>query len=82
MVLGLARKPIHIHDGTCADMNPEPKIPLTNVVAGTSITELHFPLRQLVAGPHAIYLHKSPEELAVFVACANIERVLPPRVRQ
>jgi hypothetical protein len=69
---GAGPEPIHIHDGTCGDMNPEPKIPLTNVVGGTSVTELNVSLRDLVATPHAIYLHKSPEELPVFVACANI----------
>ena len=70
---GAGPLPIHIHDGTCADMNPVPKIPLTNVVAGTSTTELDVSVSQLVAVPHSIYLHKSAEELAVFVACANIE---------
>ena len=69
---GTGPEPIHIHDGTCGDMNPEPKIPLTNVVGGTSITELTVSLRDLLATPHSIYLHKSPEELPVMVACANI----------
>ena len=71
---GSGPEPIHVHDGTCADMNPEPKIPLTTVLSGVSITDLDVPLAQLVATPHAIYLHKSPEELPVFVACADIMR--------
>jgi len=69
---GAGPQPMHIHDGTCNDMNPEPKIPLTNVVNGASTTELDLSLRQLFATPHVIYLHKSPEELPVMVACANI----------
>ena len=69
---GTGPQPMHIHDGTCGDMNPVPKIPLTNVVNGASTTELSQSLRELMATPHAIYLHKSPEELPVFVACANI----------
>ena len=70
---GVGPLPIHIHDGTCADLNPVPKIPLTNVVAGTSTTELDVTPAQLMAQPHAIFLHRSPEEIAVFVACANIQ---------
>jgi hypothetical protein len=69
---GAGPQPIHIHDGICNDMNPEPKIPLTNVVAGSSITDLDVSVAQLTASPHAIYLHRSPQELPVFVACANI----------
>jgi len=70
---GLGPLPIHIHDGTCADLNPVPKIPLTNVVAGTSDTEVGVTMAQLMAQPHAIFMHRSPEEIAVFVACADIQ---------
>jgi hypothetical protein len=69
---GAGPQPIHIHDGTCDDMNPEPKIPLTDVVGGASSTEIDQTLQNLLATPHVIYLHRSPEELPVFVACANI----------
>ena len=69
---GAGPRPAHIHEGTCGDMNPEPKIPLTDVVNGGSTTELAGSLRQLTSAPHAIYLHRSPAELPVFVACANI----------
>jgi hypothetical protein len=69
---GAGPLPMHIHDGTCGDKNPEPKIPLTDVVNGASTTELDESLAELLATPHAIYLHKSAEELPIFVACANI----------
>jgi hypothetical protein len=64
--------PTHVHEGACADLNPEPKIPLAEVRNGTSTTELAASLEQLTSLQHVIYMHKSPEELPVFVACADI----------
>jgi hypothetical protein len=64
--------PIHIHEGACAELNPIPDIPLTTVTNGASRTELDGALQQLTAAPYAIFLHKSPQELPVFVACADI----------
>ena len=68
--------PIHIHEGACADLNPEPQIPLADVRNGASTTELAASLEQLTSTQHVIFLHKSPEELPVFVACADIMDVL------
>ena len=68
--------PAHIHEGICADLNPEPKIPLADVSHGASTTELTASLEQLTATPHAIFTHKSAEELPVFVGCADITDVL------
>lgn len=69
---GTGPRPIHVHEGPCADLNPVPEIPLTTVTNGTSTTEVDVSLQQLTATPHAIFLHKSPEELPVFVACADL----------
>ena len=69
---GTAPRPIHVHEGPCADLNPVPAIPLTTVANGTSTTEVDASLQQLTATPHAIFIHKSPEELPVFVACADL----------
>ena len=68
--------PSHIHEGACADLNPEPKIPLADVKNGASTTELGASLEELTASPHVIFTHKSAEELPVFVACADIADVL------
>jgi hypothetical protein len=68
--------PSHIHEGACADLNPEPKIPLADVRNGASTTELAASLEQLTSTPHVIFAHKSPEELPVFVSCADITDVL------
>lgn len=69
---GAGPLPIHIHEGACADLNPIPNTPLRTVSNGASTTELDGSLRQLAATPYAIFLHKSPEELPIFVACADI----------
>jgi hypothetical protein len=69
---GAGQQPIHIHEGACADLNPVPKIPLTTVVNGASTTMLDGSLQQLTSSPHVIFMPKSPEELPIFVACADI----------
>jgi hypothetical protein len=69
---GAEARPMHIHKGACADLNPLPDIPLTTVTNGSSTTEVDAPMQQLISTPHAIFLHKSPIELPIFVACADI----------
>ena len=69
---GAGPQPVHVHEGPCADLNPVPEIPLLTVTNGASTTELEGSLRQLTSTPHAIFMHKSPEELPIFVACADI----------
>lgn len=69
---GNASMPAHIHDGTCATLNPAPKFPLTNVVNGTSTTEVNVAITAITASPHAINLHKSPTEASVYVSCGNV----------
>jgi Cu/Zn superoxide dismutase len=68
-----ATQPVHIHDGTCAKLNPKPKYPLTNLSAGSSSTTLqNVTLAALLAGPFAVNVHKSPNEVGTYVACGNI----------
>ena len=64
--------PVHIHDGTCATLNPAVKYPLTNLVDGKSETTVPVALSALLAQPHAINAHKSAQEATVYVACGNI----------
>jgi Cu/Zn superoxide dismutase len=75
---GAGPQPAHIHEGTCANLNPAPKFSLTSVTNGTSTTEVDGSLQQLTAAPHAIHLHKSPDELPVYVACADIRTAGQP----
>jgi len=69
---GAGPQPAHIHEGTCAQLNPAPQFSLTDVRNGTSSTTVDGSLQALLASPHAIHMHKSPDELAVYVACADI----------
>ena len=65
-------QPAHIHLGTCAKLDPKPKIPLQNVVDGTSTTMLDMPAKDVLAGGGAINVHKSTEDLKTYVACGGI----------
>ena len=70
--------PTHIHTGTCDDLDPDPKYPLTNVelntteLVGTSDSVVDVPLDELLANPHLILIHRSAEELDVYYACGDI----------
>jgi len=75
---GAGPVPAHIHEGTCAQLNPAPKFALTNVVNGSSRTEVDGSLAALMSAPHAIHMHKSPDELPVYVACADIKMTGQP----
>jgi hypothetical protein len=67
-----AAQPIHIHEGTCANLNPQVKYPLTTTANGKSETTVNVPLATLLASPHAVNVHKSAQEAAVYVSCGEI----------
>jgi hypothetical protein len=67
-----APQPAHIHTGTCANLDPTPKYPLTNVVNGTSETTLMIGMADLETGHFAINVHKSAAEVATYVSCGDI----------
>lgn len=68
-------QPIHIHPGTCANLNPKPKYPLKNVSDGTSTTTLTgMKLSDLQTGDFAINVHKSPDAISTYVACGDIPK--------
>jgi hypothetical protein len=71
-------QPAHIHEGTCANLNPKPKYPLTSVMNGKSETTVATTLAELTATPHAINVHKSGPEAAVYVSCADIVAMAAP----
>ncbi|HUS16327.1 MAG TPA: hypothetical protein VM536_15115 [Chloroflexia bacterium] len=66
-------QPAHIHMGTCANLDPKPRYPLTSVVNGKSETTLDVAMSDLQPGAMAINVHKSAAEASVYVACGNIE---------
>ena len=64
-------QPAHIHDGTCASLDPKPRIPLQNVVNGKSTTTLDMPMSEVAKG--AINVHKSASDIKTYVACADLK---------
>lgn len=67
-------QPAHIHEGTCANLNKAPKYSLTSVMNGTSTTVVDVDLATMMNTPHAVNVHKSGPEAAVYVACGNIAK--------
>jgi hypothetical protein len=64
-------QPAHIHEGSCAKLDP--KYALQNVVDGKSTTEVPVSISELQKGNLAINVHKSAEEVKVYVACGDIK---------
>ncbi|HEV2261237.1 MAG TPA: hypothetical protein VGR69_02975 [Candidatus Rubrimentiphilum sp.] len=69
-----ASEPAHIHQGTCAKLNPAPWKFLTNIVGGKSTTTVPaVTVAMLKKGTYAINAHKSASQLKVYVSCGNIK---------
>ncbi|MGC2406450.1 MAG: hypothetical protein WA431_08590 [Candidatus Cybelea sp.] len=65
-------QPAHIHEGSCAHLNPTPKYPLTSVVDGISETTVNEPISVLTAGGLAVNVHKSATDIKTYVACGDL----------
>ena len=75
-------QPAHIHRGSCENLDPQPEYPLENVVDGKSTTEVNVAVEDLVDKGFAINVHKSADEVQVYVSCGDIEdvaQVNPPQ---
>jgi hypothetical protein len=68
------QQPAHIHEGSCAKLDPKPKYPLQNVVDGKSSSEVPAKLDELTGGNMAINVHKSAEDVKTYVACGDIKK--------
>jgi plastocyanin len=65
-------QPMHVHGGTCEDLG-DILYSLDSLVAGFSETLLEISFDKVLAGlPRSINVHKSNEELQVYVACGTI----------
>ena len=63
--------PAHIHSGSC----PTPGavvFPLTSVTNGRSETTVAATIADILRAPHAINVHKSPQEIPVYTSCGNL----------
>jgi hypothetical protein len=77
--------PVHIHSGTCAELG-DVVVPLADVTvpegehAGAdtalplklSLNVIDMPLQELLDGEYAINVHKSAEEIDVYIACGDL----------
>ena len=66
-------QPAHIHEGSCAKLDPKPKQGLENVVDGKSSTVVPMSLADLRKGNLAINVHKSKEDIKTYVSCGDIK---------
>jgi hypothetical protein len=64
--------PAHIHPGACPEPIPQPLHPLASVVDGASVTEVPASFDELLGEDRVVNVHKSNEEMRIFVACADL----------
>ena len=68
-----ASEPAHIHQGTCAKLNPTPWKPLANVVNGLSVTTIPgLTIADLKKAHYAINVHKSAAQITHYVSCGDL----------
>jgi hypothetical protein len=65
-------QPVHVHKGTCAQMDPAPAYGLTTMSDGKSETVIDQPLSSLQRERFAINGHKSAQEANTYVFCGDI----------
>jgi nucleoid-associated protein YgaU len=76
---GATPRPAHIHLGSCDALEIQaPSIPLQPAVNGASTSQIEATFQQLLSRPYAIHLHRSAEELGVYVACGDVKGPPPP----
>ena len=64
-------QPVHVHKGTCAQLDPAPAYGLTTLTDGKSETTIDVPIGDLRKG-YAINGHKSAQDAKTYVFCGNI----------
>lgn len=67
-----APQPVHIHEGTCEELDPTPAHPLENLTDGASETVVDVPLSELQTGEFAINAHASEADAKTYVACGAV----------
>jgi Cu/Zn superoxide dismutase len=65
-------QPIHVHEGSCADIDPEPLYGLPNLQDGRTEATVPASLDQLTAGGLALNAHRSDEQIDLYVACGDL----------
>ena len=67
-----ASQPVHIHKGTCAQLDPKPAYPLSPLVNGKSETVVNASIDDLSKGGYAVNGHKSAQEVSTYVFCGDL----------
>ena len=67
-------QPMHIHKGTCAQLDPAPAYGLPALTDGKSEATVNVSLGDLQKADYAINGHKSPQEAATYVFCGEIPK--------
>ncbi|MGH7319786.1 MAG: hypothetical protein ACRELA_09215 [Candidatus Rokuibacteriota bacterium] len=65
-------QPMHIHKGTCAQLDPKPAFPLPNLAAGKAEATIDVSVATLQKERYAVNGHKSAQEASVYVFCGDI----------
>jgi len=65
-------QPVHVHKGTCAQIDPAPAYGLTTMADGKSETVIDQPLSSLQRERFAINGHKSAQDAKTYVFCGDI----------
>jgi hypothetical protein len=65
-------QPLHVHKGTCAQLDPKPTYGLTTLSGGKSDATIDVPLATLQGGKFAINGHKSAQDVSTYVFCGDI----------
>lgn len=65
-------QPMHIHLGTCSNLDKAPKWKLEPLKDGKSTTMVPASLDTIIKDQTAINVHKSAAEIQVYVACGDI----------
>jgi len=67
-------QPAHIHEGSCAKLDPKPAFPLSPLVNGKSETIVNASIDDLTSGGYAINGHKSAQEVSTYVFCGDLKK--------
>ncbi|HZS32075.1 MAG TPA: hypothetical protein VFC42_01705 [Methylomirabilota bacterium] len=67
-------QPMHIHKGTCAELDPKPAYGLPALTNGKSEATVNVPLATLQQDAYAINGHKSAQEVSTYVFCGEIPK--------
>jgi hypothetical protein len=65
-------QPMHIHKGTCANLDPKPAYGLPSLTEGKAEATIDVALSALQKEPFAVNGHKSAQEAMVYVFCGEI----------